>query len=1125
MPSANSRELILDELQRELLGPKEGPDESFNELPTQRYIVGVLYPRDSQPTGEEAADVDSEGESDGDAEIKTVRANPSRLKRPSTMGISFLVDSSAQRVKIRVSWATFSQKERRGAFNRSERSKELELDVSEVGTESSSPLYDKGAEDAKEFVVQSTIYKGPGSARHVTVFLVNAEETPKPDPRTGYPDKAVLAQHCIYSPRIGIYSPTREIIAKSIDMPGADDPDLRTLRLLYRNRFEFGQGHGCSVTWEDAKGGRCGLLQSTFLPRFAQPSLVVDIEGAPVLKMFDLFQSVDKRNPLQLMTTLVDRYETWISTTFNQKTRESLDSDLRQVFDEHSTRCKQAVARMRSGINLLSKDPLAFEAFCFMNKAMFLQKAYADAAYGARTNGDFKEPDVTDATVREKHRWRAFQIAFILMCLQGLADPTHSDRKFADLMWVPTGAGKTEAYLGLAVFSMVYRRLARSPKDKYTYGGTTVLLRYTLRLLTIQQFQRAAALMCACEKIRLGRPDRYGTEPFLVGLYIGRATTPNWLGESQDYENFQKNPAKHYDVKDNAWFALEFWRREHSKPSGSNPFQLTNCPWCGFELGVSSYDIVDAPGGRRLEVHCRRRGCFFNREAAIPVATVDEEIYARLPSLLISTVDKFAILPFRPRVAALFGHVASFCPTHGFISVDLSHPGSHRLKSGEVITVRRLPEGLPPPDLVIQDELHLINGPLGSLVGMYESTIRLLCNRGGSNHEKSAKVIASTATVRRAADQVWNLFGKEVRPFPPPGLDFEDSFFIREKLPPDAKLFVGLFPSGTALTTAFIKTMVSVMNSGARFKAGGKPAKEWDDFWTLVAYFNSIRELGGTKTRIEDDIQRRVGSTRGDLHIQELTSRIDSKELPEILSKLTIAGGTKGAVDVLACSNMFSVGVDVQRLGIMVMNGQPKSSAEYIQSTGRVGRRNTGLVLVLFNWARARDQSHFERFFDYHNRIHSHVESLTVTPFSEGVRSRALHAQYVAMARVMVPNLARNVQAGNFTTAARTGAQGREFAAWLVRRGGEAGEDESLVRQEIDEFLDRWILDSDATLSYSHESEWDRGHRKYLLRTIDDDVTGLPAGPQVMTPTSMRNIERVVRTGMLRLNRVRRKKG
>jgi len=261
------------------------------------------------------------------------------------------------------------------------------------------------------------------------------------------------------------------------------------------------------------------------------------------------------------------------------------------------------------------------------------------------------------------------------------------------------------------------------------------------------------------------------------------------------------------------------------------------------------------------------------------------------------------------------------------------------------------------------------------------------------------------------------------------------------------------------------------------------------------------------------------------MHIQELASRIDSKELPEILSKLTIAGGTKGAVDVLACSNMFSVGVDVQRLGIMVMNGQPKSSAEYIQSTGRVGRRNTGLVLVLFNWARARDQSHFERFFDYHNRIHSHVESLTVTPFSEGVRSRALHAQYVAMARVMVPNLARNVQAGNFTTAARTGAQGREFAAWLVRRGGEAGEDESLVRQEIDEFLDRWILDSDATLSYSHESEWDRGHRKYLLRTIDDDVTGLPAGPQVMTPTSMRNIERVVRTGMLRLNRVRRKKG
>lgn len=1117
MPNAGLRDEIVTELERELLGPRGGPDEIFAELPTQRYISGVLYPRESEPTGEEAADVEPEGEGDDDIQTRSVRSGGSRLKRPSAMGLSFLVETSTRLLTLSVKWATYAQKERRRVFRRHEHTQIIELDVSDLGDRSPTRLYAEGDPIGKEFVVTCSVYEGPQATKHVTVFVINEEDNPKLDAETGYPDKAQLAQRCIYSPTLEIQSPSGEIAAMSERVSGVEDQDFRTLRLLYRDRHEFGHGHGCSVVWEDVAGNHCGTLRTTFLPRYLQASIVVETEGAPPLHMFDLFQPPSKEELLARLEALVRRYEEWIASTFSLAARDVLNHDLRDVFDLHRDRCGEAVRRMRAGLALLSKDAVTYEAFSFMNKAMFLQKAYASASQEAKVTGTFRDPDVMDASIREMHSWRAFQMAFILMSLPGMANPTHEDRNLVDLLWVPTGAGKTEAYLGLAVFVMAYQRLSRGVNDPCNYAGVTVLLRYTLRLLTIQQFQRASALMCACEKIRLGRPDRYGTEPFLVGLYIGQSTTPNRFGRRDDYENHQKDPVKNAESKNNAWYALEFWRQTGSKPSDSNPFQLTHCPWCGSELHANSYDILEAAGGSRLEVHCPRRDCLFHREASIPVVTVDDEIYSRLPPLLISTVDKFAMLTFLPRVAMLFGRVTRYCPQDGFLPVDEEHARSHRIPGKAKVVVRVLPEGLEPPGLIIQDELHLINGPLGSLVGMFESTIRFLCTLG---RPATPKLVASTATVRRAFDQVWYLFGKETRPFPPPGLDFEDSFFVRERRPPDSKMYVGVFPSGTALTTGLIRTMVTVLSKGADFKAGTRPASDWTDYWTTVAYFNSIRELGSSKTRIEDDIQRRVQPFRGELRIEELTSRIDSKDLPEILSKLNIEGGETGAVDVLACSNMFSVGVDVQRLGVMIMNGQPKSTAEYIQSTGRVGRRNAGLVLVLFNWVRSRDRSHFERFFDYHNRVHSHVESLTVTPFSEGVRARALHAQFVALSRAVVPNLSKNVEAGNFTTATRASPDVRQFVEWLKQRAAEAGENPALVERQLQDFMDRWIFDSDPRLRYHKQSRWDTGG-KYLLRAVDEDRVIGEAGPRILTPTSMRNIEREVRPHFVSLSRIR----
>lgn len=1105
MPSATARDEIVELLQKELLGPREGPGESFLEQPTQRYIVGVLYPQDTRPTIEEEAETDPEGEGDDEVETRTVRATSGSLRRPSIMGLSFLVDERTSKIVLKLAWATYTQLKKFEEFTRHEHTQTFDLDVSTTKHGGKERLGGADGDGSHAFVVQTDVYPGPKGANHVDVFLINEEAPPADDPKTGYPNSAKLATSCIYSPRMEVLSDPKSFVAMHDLGLNGQDWDLATLKLLYRARREFAYGHGCAAEWSDLAGNRCGRIVSTFIPRFRQASIDVQIPGLPDLRMVDLSEPYRSEESLTLLGNMLERYERWIDSTFSASVLSSLEAEQAVTCGHHATRARDAVRRMREGLELLSKDPVAFRAFCFMNEAMFWQKAYAEAARGLKDTGTFKDPDVTDPAVRERHIWRAFQMAFILMNLPGIVDAKHKDREVVDLLWVPTGGGKTEAYLGLAVFAMVDRRLRHGTGDSATYAGVCVLLRYTLRLLTIQQFQRAVSLMCACEFLRLRRVDEYGTEPFSVGLFIGESTTPNRTGEPGDFDAYNSNRYEHPEAGNTTWYAWKYWESEGLKPQNANPFQLSVCPWCGTELTLSCYKLVESYGKYRLVIHCPRGGCFFNTKAAIPAVMVDDEIFAALPPFIIATVDKFAMLPLRPKIAMLFGHVSQYCPVHGYQCIMDDHPSSHRSQSGRIGVLDI--DGLPPPDLIIQDELHLINGPLGSLVGMYEGTIHYLCRRMDGGTPSTPKIVAATATVRRAPEQVWNLYLRDLRPFPPPGVDFEDSFFVRERENPDAKMYVGLFPSGTALATAFIRTTASLMESASRFRREGLAPGQWEDYWTVVSYFNSIRELGSSKTRIEDDIQRRVSGSRGDIHVEELTSRVDSKDLPDVLAKLSVLGGNPGAVDVLACSNMFSVGVDVQRLGVMVVYGQPKSAAEYIQATGRVGRRNAGLVVVLYNWARARDQSHFERFDDFHRRIHMHVESLTVTPFSAGVRNRALHAQYVIMARTLLPGLAWNVDAARFDTAMRNTDAAKAFEEWLRTRAGQVRVDPEEVEAELDDFIDRWIVDAPVEMKYVKASRFERRPGCYLLRRVDDEFLEADQGPRKLTPTSLRNIE------------------
>ncbi|MFM8322111.1 MAG: DISARM system helicase DrmA, partial [Chloroflexota bacterium] len=615
---------------------------------------------------------------------------------------------------------------------------------------------------------------------------------------------------------------------------------------------------------------------------------------------------------------------------------------------------------------------------------------------------------------------------FLLLNIPALVDPAHTDRidptrAKADLLWFPTGGGKTEAYLGVAAFAMALRRLQGEVGGYSGMAGVAVLMRYTLRLLTLQQFQRATALICAMELIRREDESRWGTEPFRIGLWVGQRSTPN-------------------RTEDSAQAIREDKGMYSGMGSKGTPLQLTNCPWCGRPLSANNVRVETFERGRgRTFQYCSDPlgQCEFSLrrspDEGLPIVVVDEEIYRRLPSLLIATVDKFAQMPWKGETQALFGRVSSCCPRHGYRTPDLedsdSHPAIKGMESQFPAVKTQACSPLRPPDLIIQDELHLISGPLGTLVGLYETAVDRLCSWELNGVRVRPKVIASTATIRRAQNQVHNLFLRDVQIFPPSGLDSGDNFFSqRRPAGPDApgRLYLGVCAPGTRMKTILIRVYVAYLAAAQKlFKDYGALADPW---MTLIGYFNSMRELGGMRRVTDDAVRTRLRQmdARGLVKryiepdtTEELTSRKSAVDIPRILDRLEktfpAQRGEARPYDVVLATNMISVGVDVNRLGLMVVASQPKATSEYIQATSRVGRAFPGVVCTVYNWARPRDLSHYERFEHYHATFYQQVEALSVTPFSPRALDRGLSGVYVAQLRLLEDELNPNDSAGRFT--------------------------------------------------------------------------------------------------------------
>ena len=810
----------------------------------------------------------------------------------------------------------------------------------------------------------------PSGTCAVSVFLVNNRE---PVEEAGRKDEAFAFQAALSvhgdRPFVPRPNPRGEV---------TKDPDELIADLQYRDVFEFAVGHGIATT-ADMVGDVCHRVDTTWTPS-AEVERVEPARREGVEFGMEALATAAGFSELQgALRGLVSQYIAWIT---EQRKAAPSSGKQGEVAQELLKQADLAAQRIEAGIELLADDK-ARDAFQTANAAM------AMAARQRRGLEERKPPAEVDPPA-----WRPFQLAFILMNLRALSDPAHAERELVDLLFFPTGGGKTEAYLGLAAFAIVLRRL-RDPG--LTSAGVTVLMRYTLRLLTLDQLGRGATLICALELLRQRDVERFGKWPFEIGLWVGKAATPNRMGRRNDKD------------RTTARARTKAFKADSKKPS---PIPIETCPWCGQKFGPNSFALLpndDEPAD--LKVVCLNRSCPFRGSNSLPIVAVDEPLYRRLPCFVIATVDKFAGLPWVGASGALLGGATS-ADSAGFYGPWIPGVGDKLAKS------------LWPPDLIIQDELHLISGPLGTIAGLYEAAIDALCTRAIDGHTVRPKVVASTATVRRAETQIRALFARSgVAVFPPPGPDRRDSFFARTV--PSAekagRAYLGISAQGRSLKVILLRAYLALLAAAQKAWAedGGtkNPKNLADAYMTLVGYFNSLRELGGSRRIVEDEVasrvadyarRKRVGESSGSFadrsiarDARELTSRESTASVADTKRRLALAFTEKDRVDVALATNMISVGLDITRLGLMVVLGQPKTTSEYIQATSRVGRdgEKPGLVVTLLNIHRPRDRSHYERFEAYHRSFYRAVEATSVTPFAPRALDRALPGVTVALAR------------------------------------------------------------------------------------------------------------------------------
>ena len=1039
-----ARNIVSKILEQDFIGPVS-KDECLSELPVQYYIMGKLYP---QKDTAEALDLARNPMLENEIETYDASISLSNQNNPSSMGVTVTLKPRVGTICVSGHYAFYEpilfETAKESGLDTA-RWEHLEKKPKEVWKRNEY-TYSNVIAFTDERVEYSNLPNGlqlqvythsimDSGERVITVALVNENQSDN--------DMVSTSKCCAFQPVMHVTATDSSAIFTSVNRQTylTTDPELLELDMLYSDVHCYAQGHGCSVMW-DTDASDPVWVESAFFPTYNLLQMkAAEVVSGNVLSM-QFLSSAPAEDVIQELSSFAEKYQKWITVQSGMVS--SIKNDLREIAKSNIQKCQAAYDRIEYAIKLLKESAngnhKAFWAFQLGNEAMLLQ----------RKQTLLKNKKPFDPA---KVQWYPFQLAFILHELTSFIEPTgHEgqdvpDRQMVDLLWFPTGGGKTEAYLGITAFVIFLRRLRDANAD-----GVTVIMRYTLRLLTLQQFERASILIFACELLR--KKYDMGGHEISIGLWVGGNLTPNHLKDARSSINKQK---------------------EGSDDEKSNPVQIKVCPWCGAKLNAHHYDVDLTQN--RMTIKCPNQQCDFHTAPnGLPVHIIDEAIYQHLPTFVVATVDKFAQIPLNDKPAALFG-----------------------------ITSRKKP-----PELIIQDELHLISGPLGTMTGIYEAAISKLCECDGV----CAKVIASTATIRNAANQILGLYGRNHTQFPPQGLSAKDSFFAVQSTQDErpARQYFGVMGIGTTATTTLIRVNAAMLFATRYLTTLGLPDAVIDNFWTITGYFNSLRELGGASTQILDDVQGRldylaktkfvsvypgVDTSKGYTYTEELTSRMSNSEITEIIQVKLKRGYTQenhaDIFDYLLASNMISVGVDVGRLGAMVVAGQPKTNAEYIQATSRVGRDNPGLVIAVYNASRSRDRSHYEQFMKYHSALYRYVEATSLTPFSDRARDRGLQALYVSLCRYLIENLRGNSQAINYRSDNPAVQAVEKIIIDYVRRVDPS--ELSAVMDELQDIQDAWDVAATGSLVYK---SWK--NEKDLLKgdTIND---------RFRTMNSMRNVD------------------
>ncbi len=1127
------REKLLDEIRRLLIGPnplegfkqENGEEILFADSPLKTYITGILFPQmiSSSELEEESKDYEDidleEDVSDGEVEEQVKREQNKKIRsynnefaeivsesetskinnyKQSAMGITVCLPSSMNSISVIISVGKYTEKDSQYPCERKDEDGKTTIKLSEKAKKcyfrsnvnstltlnrdelpnsdnryisDKYVLYDQNGNRVNGLGLAITfrMHENSFNSDIYTITLLNTQKTKAEFAKVG---------ECWFQTKFSVVCESGFIALPDSFCMELKDEDYQLNEMLYRDIKTYGIGHGCAAVWEAADKSIPKTVVAETLPEYDVKPIVPGKSSAKLL-MKTYYTNRDET--ITDLSCMCSEYEAWIKK--REEEIKSLDARFISVAKKQIDLANKCLSRMKKGLDLIGSDDNIWTAFSYANKAMLMQQLHYKLPLVEYTGMDtdtfemklerkIQLPNTDDESTWYNPdgtivygKWRPFQIAFILMNILSMTNKKCGDRDIVDLIWFPTGGGKTEAYLGLTAFTILYRKLI-SPED----NGTTVIMRYTLRLLTAQQYERAASLICALDEIREENKELFGLNRITIGLWVGDSLTDN--SSSDVIKRIQ-------DV-----------RKGKSK---ENISIMLKCPWCGASMETFTKDKTNETPGyeissdkKRVVFCCANSSCSFHDEKrALPLVLFDDEIYEKPPTLLFGTVDKFATLPFRPQAKSLFGGYGDNTP----------------------------------PDLIIQDELHLITGPLGSTVGLYETLVNRLCCT--DNHKP--KIIASTATISHAKQQcnaLYNCGEENVFQFPVQGLTYRDCYFAEEKSDAVGRKYVGLYgaaapSSASASIFTFAAFLYAIMDINV------DKEEERDAYWTNLSYFGSMRELGQAATwyiadikeRLEVIYRSRLQSSNKEKRryiyesgLAELTSRMSNTEIPQILKELEVRYPSKDKkpLDMCLATNMVSVGVDVPRLGLMTVTGQPKSFSEYIQATSRVGRSSNapGLVFIIYNTGKPRDKSYYEKFQAQHSKLYKSVEPTSVTPFSRPLRERALHAIMVALHRFYVEK-----EECNNASRYPSSEEFEEICKTIIERASnidpEAIED---IREQLNQYRNEWEGWSPSKyedLSPYHQSE--EAPLMYISGSIPSSEW---QGRGWKTQMSMRNVDR-----------------